>query len=241
MGRADLHIHTVYSDGMMNPEMVINHVIAQNQLDVIAITDHDTILGGLAAVDYLESHPELAAHIDVIVGSEISSRDGHILGLFLQRDVPPHLTAKETVDLIHDQGGIAIAAHPYTFFYRISKRLAGLKGVGNEIKAVDFDAVETKNSNPTEFISNYYTQWINRINQKLPETGSSDGHFLSAIGKTYTEFEGSTVDELKTSIEQGKVKSQGNIWHFQDLIGYIRDKRRLNRFLEEHNILLHLM
>src|SRR5689334_8400182 len=102
-------MHTSHSDGWPSPGAVVDHVASLGDLDVIAITDHDTIEGALQAADLAADRPD-APH--VIVGEEVSSRHGHILGLFLERRVEPGLSAAATVSAIHDQGGIAIAAHP---------------------------------------------------------------------------------------------------------------------------------
>src|SRR3981081_4407106 len=100
---ADLHLHTSYSDGWPTPRAVVDYVRRRTALDVIAITDNATIEGAWWAADYaagLEDAPR------VIVGEEVSSRDGHILGLFLQERVRPGLTAEATVDAIPEQGGL---------------------------------------------------------------------------------------------------------------------------------------
>ena len=84
LGRADLHIHTTYSDGWPSPRAVIDHLVAAGDLDVIAITDHDSIEGALRAADHA-SRLRRAPH--VIIGEEVSSRHGHILGLFMQKQI----------------------------------------------------------------------------------------------------------------------------------------------------------
>jgi predicted metal-dependent phosphoesterase TrpH len=66
---------------MCSPEMLINLVAAEGRLRVIAITDHDTMAGSFVARDDLERFPELAEQLEIVPGVEISSRDGHILGL----------------------------------------------------------------------------------------------------------------------------------------------------------------
>jgi len=77
--------------------------------NVIAITDHDTIEGALRAADLAASRPDGPA---VIVGEEVSSLQGHILGLFLEKRVRPGMSAAATLEAIHDQAGVAVAAHP---------------------------------------------------------------------------------------------------------------------------------
>ena len=79
-GLADLHIHTCFSDGWPAPTDVLEYVRESTSLSVIAITDHDTIEGALRAADLASG---LRGAPDVIVGEEVSSRQGHIVGLFL--------------------------------------------------------------------------------------------------------------------------------------------------------------
>ena len=148
--RADLHVHTTFSDGTASPEDVLNFYALHSGVRVFAITDHDTLDGALHARRFRREHEDLFGHLEIIVGEEVSSRDGHVLGLFLEEWIPPGMDARQTVEAIHRQGGIAIAAHPYTNLMRWS----GLVGVGDLIRDVPFDAVETRNSNFTEFLSN---------------------------------------------------------------------------------------
>ena len=107
-GRADLHVHTLYSDGGQSPEAVVR--AAAGRLDVVAITDHDRIAGALRGRDYAREHPELG--VDVVIGEEISTLNGHLLALYLEERVPPGLSAHESIRRIHDQGGLAVAASP---------------------------------------------------------------------------------------------------------------------------------
>ncbi|MDQ6691353.1 MAG: PHP domain-containing protein, partial [Candidatus Dormibacteraeota bacterium] len=145
LGFADLHIHTSFSDGWPTPVEVVDHVTRDRQLDVIAITDHDTIEGALRAAD----HAARASRIAVIVGEEVSSRQGHILGLFLNKRVRPGLSAAATIDEIHSQGGLAIAAHPFWRTARMAQRLRGpVHGVGWLAAELEFDAIEVENSTP---------------------------------------------------------------------------------------------
>ena len=191
--RADLHVHTTFSDGTATPEDVLNHFAVHSDCSVIAITDHDTLDGARAAERHVESHPDLYGHLELIVGEEVSTRDGHVLGLFLEDWVPPGLSAGETVERIHDQGGIAIAAHPYTQCLR----WAGLHGVGDLIHELPFDAIETRNSNFTEVFSN---ERAAREAVGRAQTGSSDAHFLDVVGRCYTDFPGSSAAALRKAI-----------------------------------------
>src|SRR5437879_8698351 len=108
-GRADLHVHSLWSDGAQHPEAIVT--AASGRLNVVAITDHDEVRGALRAREFALDHPELA--VDVVVGEEISTLNGHLLGLYLQTRIPPGLTALRTIDEVHAQGGLAVVAHPF--------------------------------------------------------------------------------------------------------------------------------
>ena len=124
VNKADIHIHTTYSDGLMTPEAVVEYAAAETELRVIAITDHDTIAGAVAARRYWHCYQREFGHLDIIIGSEITSRDGDIVGLYLCDDVPPAMSAADTVQAIHAQGGLAIAVHPYSFYSRRSSTVS---------------------------------------------------------------------------------------------------------------------
>ncbi len=208
MSQADTHIHTTYSDGLMTPEAVVEYAATETQLRVIAITDHDTIAGAVAAQRYWRCYQGDFGHLDVIIGSEITSRDGDIVGLFLNDDVPAGMSAAETVHAIHAQGGLAIAVHPYSFLLPTI-----IKGVKGHIHSVPFDGVEIRNGTPTELLSNYITQWINR-RRALPEVGGSDAHYLPTVSQTYTVFPGHTATDFRRAIQTGQTRANGQVYSF---------------------------
>ena len=190
-------MHTTASDGWPTPRELVDHAARRALLDVIAVTDHDTIEGALRAAD----HAAKRAKLHVIIGTEVSSRDGHIVGLFLDRPVRPGMTAAATIDAIHEQGGLAIAAHP---FWRTQQRVrSGPKhGVGWLAADLDFDAIEVENATPGFYVFN---QLARRLNMGLgaAELGSSDAHIVDAVGRAFTEFPGKTPEALREAIETG--------------------------------------
>jgi predicted metal-dependent phosphoesterase TrpH len=206
LGKADIHIHTNYSDGLMTPEAVVEYAAIKTDLKVIAISDHDTIEGALAARRYQHRYQWDFGHLGIIVASEITSRDGDIVGLFLKRDVPAGMSAAETVDAIHAQGGLAVAVHPYSFMVGI------VKGVKGKVHALPFDGVETRNGSPTEFVSNYLAEWFNQRRHALPVVGGSDAHYLRTVGQTYTLFPGQTAADFRVALEAGRVESGGQVY-----------------------------
>lgn len=108
LGRADLHMHTCASDGIPTIREILNYVEARKHLDVIAITDHDRIDAALWAYEHRDEYS-----YDIIPGVEVSSREGHILGLWVTMPIPKNLSLEDTVEAIHEQNGIAVLAHPY--------------------------------------------------------------------------------------------------------------------------------
>jgi anti-anti-sigma factor len=220
--RADLHVHTTYSDGTATPEDLLNYYALHSGFRVFAVTDHDTIDGALQARRFAGEHPDLFGHLDMIVGEEVSSKDGHVLGLFLKEWIPPGMDAARTVEAIHAQGGIAIAAHPYTNWMRFT----GLLGVGDLIRTLPFDAVETRNSNFTEVFANRKAA---RRAAGMAQVGSSDGHFLDAIGRCHTDFPGSTADDLRQAIVGHTTVPGGGCYGLPTLLGFVVERIRVGK------------
>lgn len=209
-GRADLHIHTCHSDGRPTVPALLEHVARHTRLQVIAITDHDTIEGALVARDLEHRYA-----FEVITGEEITSREGHILGLFLQRRVPPLLSAQETIAAIHEQGGLAIAAHPF-----ITAFGEEVQGIGKKFVALPFDAVEVENSTPFMYVANFRARRCNRHLARLPEVGSSDAHIVEAVGKSFTRFSGRTAADARRAIEAGTTSAHAANYGSRELLAY---------------------
>jgi hypothetical protein len=192
-GKADIHIHSNHSDGTASIPQIMEYVQGKTDLDVIAITDHNTIEGALFAQSLAELYD-----FEVIVGEEVTSREGHILGLYLTDYGPPGMSARDTVAAIEAQGGIAIVAHPFS-----AQGVFGPLGRNLFADAVNewaFHALEIYNSLP-------FLVWANSIAAKvfagghgIAATGGSDAHYLEAVGKGFTIFRGTTASDLKRSI-----------------------------------------
>lgn len=237
VGLADLHIHTTASDGMMSPAMVLNYISVATPLDLVAITDHNTMDGYERARDFYAQHDHLH-DLTLIPGIEVSSRVGHIIGLWVERVIPRDLSAEETVAAIHEQGGIALAPHPFAWLPGLSE----FAGVANRFLTVPFDAVETRNSTPTEFLNNHRTTRVNRANaQPLAEYGGSDAHFLWAIGRTWTEYPGYGPEALRKAIASRSTQAKGLTWGPLSLWHYYADRFRWGRFCRSHGVALHDM
>lgn len=209
MGLADLHIHSIHSwDGTSSVSAILKKASHHLHLDVIAITDHDEINGALEAVMLAPYYG-----IEVIPGIEISTKDGHLLGLFVHKKVPAGLSLIDTLLCIEDLGGIAIAAHPTA---------NGMTSLTDEKIAEALDhpragkvlvGVEAYNASLVYMRSNARAA---RIAEELPvaKVGNSDAHLLWLIGQGATYFKGKTRHDLRnalvnrqTSVVVGKHKS----------------------------------
>jgi predicted metal-dependent phosphoesterase TrpH len=235
---ADLHMHTTASDGTLSPQALVNAVLALQMqmrgplLRVIAVTDHDTLAGAWTAMEYQQAfHPE--ADLEIIPGSEISSADGHIVALDIQTDIPKGMGALATIEAIHEQGGLAIAAHPFAYLPFL-KGLKGIKGlIADPQVGTAVDAVEVRNANPTELLNNCFTRWTNRRNLRRPEVGASDSHFLSAVARASTVFPGRSAEDLRRAIGEGTTRPWGGVYGPYALYEYVRDRVAWRHFCQQ--------
>lgn len=206
-------MHTTASDGWPSPHQLVDYARVTG-LDVIAVTDHDTIDGALRAAEY----SVYRSRVYVIIGEEVSSRNGHIVGLFLQKRIRPGMSAAATVNAIHDQGGLAVAVHP---FWRTQRRVRGgpVHGVGWLAASLDFDAIEVENATPGFYVFN---QMARRLSAGLgrAEVGGSDAHIVDAVGRAFTEFPGRTPEALRSAIEKGKTAAGRRRYRAMGLMRY---------------------
>ena len=215
VGVGDVHIHTKYSefgeysffcfpDSVEEPKKAVKYA-KKIGLDVIAITDHNSIKGARIARDFAKGQG-----IEVIIGEEVTSREGHILALFIDDKIKPDLGAEETIELIHDQGGLAIAAHPFGSM---------TNGLGHKIHDLDIDGIEVFNALHRDGISNKIGQ-LNGSMMKKALLGSSDAHTKEMIGSGYTLFEGNTSEDLRKSIKKAKTYWGGRVVSLPKMVGW---------------------
>ncbi len=189
--RVDLHTHSVYSgDAAQTPAEMIA-VAKRRGLDGIAITDHNTVEGGQVGRKLEKDF--------VISGIEVASSGGHILALGVSGPIPKNLSPQETVERIREEGGVAVAAHPYAPFR---------SGVGDEIKRVDFDAIEVLNAHLLSRNSKAL-----RICRRLgkPMSAGSDAHLPEEIGGAFVEAEVSSLEDLLECLRRGRVRIGGSL------------------------------
>lgn len=216
-GMADVHMHTNYSDGTGSVEEVLRFAENYTPLNVIAITDHDTIEGALRARDLVARH---SYPFEVIVGEEISTREGHMLALFLEKRVPPDLSIERSIELVHAQGGLAIVAHP---FNRVFRHSVQRKVMNRLLRQPDVhpDGIETLNGSFAGIGSSHIAMSLARTVYHWAETGSSDAHTVTAVGCARTIFPGHTAAEFRRAVELRQTAPQGRYWQAREYVAFV--------------------
>jgi PHP domain len=196
-GLADPHCHTTASDGMVSPAELVEAAVEAG-LDLIGICDHDTMANAR------EVHERgRDAGIAVVMGEEVTTRwpaQTHVLGWFLERPITMGMTLEDTVDAIHDQGGLAVIPHPFMPTYFASCQPAMLSRL---IEDRVVEGVELLHTAPTtagrmESLRTFYDEHRDRLGA---EVGGSDSHFgRHDLGRVLTEFDGVTEDGFRRSV-----------------------------------------
>jgi predicted metal-dependent phosphoesterase TrpH len=234
-GLADIHMHTNASDGMPTPQELLDHVEQRTNLDVIAITDHDTLEGALRARDLVEAGDY---RFQLIVGEEVSTREGHLLGLFLEKRIAPGLSIERSIDLIHEQGGLAIVAHPFHRMFRFSVQRKVMDRLVRQ-PHVHPDGIETLNGSFAGIGANRVAMTLSRRVYRWAETGGSDAHTLTAIGCARTRFAGVSAEELRAALAQRDTQPAGGLWAAREYMAYarhvVRTRAAGSRALGEHS------
>lgn len=208
-GWADMHIHSLYSDGTASVRQILDHIERHTELDVAAITDHERIDGALRAADL---HAAGDYSFDLVVGEEVTTRQGHVVALFITERIPALRPIEETLHRIHAQGGIAIAAHPMAPVPLSLGRRSLRRVRDHEHEDVYLDAIELFNPSYAGRVRQGARLALNAAELGLPGVGNSDAHVLAGIGTGFTAFRGSTAQEYRRAIEAGEVAAEGSHW-----------------------------
>lgn len=181
MVKVDFHTHSVLSpDGNISAEQY-RQVLESGTLDCIAITDHDTI----------EFAVELQSELGkdrIIIGEEISTEQGDIIGLFLEKAIAPQPTVDAAVEAIKTQGGIVYIPHPFETIR------SGVKE--DDLKRIEKQVDIIESANGRAYFQNYGPQahtWARMHN--IPAFASSDAHRSGTLGKTYSSLQDTPTAE----------------------------------------------
>jgi len=221
LGRADLHIHTLASDGTAGVVDVLDHVERSTGLDVIAITDHERIDAALVGRAMARDR---GLRFEVVVGEEVTTLGGHLLALWVERRVRPFRSLRSTIAEIHDQGGIAVPAHPLVPYPLCAQGFALRRLLADEPRFRP-DAIEA--FNPTTLGRPWHARVVRFAEEHgLPKLGNSDAHALAAIGAGYTTFPGRTAEELRAAIAAGTTHFHGSFHATADQLATFREQLR---------------
>ena len=214
----DSHIHSEYSPDSSSRIDDILEVANKRNIDIIAISDHNTVDGTSEVMAKTRNTDILA-----IPSIEVSSTLGHILGFGCEENIPRDLSPQETIDRIHDVGGLAIIPHPYCFY-----RHGLLCKI--DYKELKIDAIETKNA---RFIVGYCNGKAKKLSKKenIPELGASDAHYWKFVGDCYSLIDAEKdIDSVLKSIKKGKTKACGKGTSNVLLSKYLFERRVLKKF-----------
>ena len=191
--RVDMHMHTEYSRDSRQSLRVFAAAAEQAGLNVVCVTDHDTVEGALRL-------REMNTALRVIVGEEIYTRDGELIGLFLERAIPPGLPLDESIARIREQNGVAYVPHPFS-----RNRLRHVRRSVLERSVPLLDAVEVFNAREA-FAADNARALAFAVRHNLPGGAGSDAHRPNEIGRAYVEIpDFATRDEFLVSLRSGLV------------------------------------
>jgi len=221
LGRADLHIHTLASDGTAGIVDILDHVERSTELDVVAITDHERVDAALVGRAMARDR---GLRFEVVVGEEVTTLGGHLLALWIERPIRPFRSMRTTIADIHGQGGLAIPAHPLVPYPLCAQGFMLRRLLADE-EQYRPDAIEA--FNPTTLGRPWHQRVVRFADEHgLAKVGNSDAHALAAIGSGYTTFQGRTADELRAAIGTGETQHHGSFHATGSQLGTFRDQLR---------------
>lgn len=208
-GKADMHIHTLYSDGTAGVRQVLDWVERETDLDLIAITDHERVDGALRA---RELHAAGDYHFELAVGEEVTTRRGHVLALFVEEKIPALRPLAETVARIHAAGGIAIAPHTMAPLTPSMGARSLLALDRDPEPSHHLDGIELINPSLAGRARHGARQRLNAEVLQLPAIGASDAHILEGIGTAWTWFPGVSATDFRKALAGGELEPAGGHW-----------------------------
>ena len=173
----DMHTHSEYSPDSRTPLAAQVAALSAARIDVVCATDHNTIEGALRL---RELAPD---RLRVIVGEEVSTRDGEIIGLFLEKPIPRDLSGEETIARIKDQGGVVSVPHPFS-----RNRMRHIRREALERLWQQVDCVEIFNAREAFAGDNRRAEAFAR-ERSIPGAAGSDAHRASEIGRAFIEVD----------------------------------------------------
>ena len=195
----ELHAHSEASYDGRDPVVRLLERAQTVGLDGLAVTDHDAIEASLEAA-------ELASEYDLvgIPGMEVTSAAGHVLALGVRELVPEGLSFAETLDRIHDLGGVAVVPHPFQ-----TSRSGVLANI-SEDELAEADAIEIYNSRLLTGRANRRAERFAR-RRGLPMTAGSDAHIAEMVGQavTHVDTDERRAEAILEAVREGRTTVEG--------------------------------
>ena len=198
----DFHIHTRFSrDSLLTEEKFIAKAVERGLTHVV-VTNHNNIEGAIAVRDKVEQLG-LSDKLTVILGEEVSTRDGEVVGVFLNKTIPRGLSANETADEIHRQGGLVSIPHPFDPFRGSHIQEGPLRNLADVGK---IDMIEVFNCRVTfQRHNDEAAEFARRYG--IPGIAASDSHSGMEVAMAFNAMPAfDTADELRAALQQ-------NEWH----------------------------
>jgi predicted metal-dependent phosphoesterase TrpH len=208
IGRADLHIHSTTGDGLASVVEIVDYAEHRLGLDIIAITDHDEIRGALEAREYAARR---GYRVQVITGTEVTTRHGHLLCYGVERTYRYLGSLPATIEAVRADGGWVVVPHPLSWLtLSVSeRRLRDLLARGGDYVP---DAVEVLNPSVSGRVAHRRVLELNRTVWGLAEFGGSDAHALQLVGTAVTTFPGRTIADLRRALAERTTRAEGAFW-----------------------------
>jgi predicted metal-dependent phosphoesterase TrpH len=199
---ADFHVHTRFSrDSILTEERLIERAIERGMTH-LAVTNHNNVEGAIAVRDKA-AELGLTDKLTIILGEEVSTADGEVVGVFLTKTIPRGLSANETADEIHRQGGLVSIPHPFDPFRNAHIRPGPLRNLA-ESRKIDMLEVfncrvtfQRHNIEAAEFAARY----------GIPGIAASDTHSSFEVAMAFNALPAfDSADELRAGLAE-------NEWH----------------------------
>lgn len=204
---ADLHVHSSHSKDCAVSVRELLERAREIGLDVLAITDHNSVAGGLEGRELADDYG-----VRVIVGEEVKTAEGEVIGLFLEEAIPGGLSFAETIDAIKAQGGIVYVPHPFDRLHSVPSRTVLLENVQ------DLDVIEVFNSRIAFPGFNEQAERF-ALRYRLPAAAGSDAHVLPGLGTAITGMDefGGPHDFVAALAESRIIRRRKSLLYLQSL------------------------
>ena len=199
MYRTEFHVHTRISKDSTLSYWLLLLMLKIKKINTVAITDHNEVKGALKYKEKFKKHG-----IEIIVGEEIFTSKGEIIGLGLKEKIEPNLSPQETIKQIKNQKGIVYIPHPYD--EKRYKTVLAEEEIKKHKDKIDF--IEVHNGRN---ISSKYDEKQNEIAEKykLTKIIGSDAHTFFELGRNYIITNNKiTIDNLRVEYKNVSFKEK---------------------------------